>query len=94
VARLSEEDVNEIIEMLEYQLYSIPQLNKIEKMRMKTKIRHQASYLISVLNPTPKRLFDKLRSRMPDVFYLFPYGFSDEFQEFLDEKLRNLKANP
>ena len=91
MARLSEEDVREIIEVLEEQLYSVPQLNRIEKMKMKTKIRHQAAWLTSVLNPTPKRVYDKMKSKMSDVFMLFPYGFTDEFQEFLDEKLRNLK---
>ena len=91
MARLSEEDVQEIIEALEYELYSVPQLNKIEKMRMKTKIRHQAGWLTSVLNPTPKRVLDKMKSKMSDVFMLLPYGFNDNFKEFLDEKLRNLK---
>ena len=91
MARLSDEDVREIIEVLEEQLYGVPQLNKIEKMKMKTKIRHQAAWLTSVLNPTPKRVYDKMKSKMSDVFMLFPYGFNDEFQEFLDEKLRNLK---
>ncbi len=92
MARLSEEDVREIIEVLEEQLYCVPQLNKIEKMKMKTKIRHQAAWLITVLNPTPKRVFDKMKSKMSDVFMVFPYGFNDTFKEFLDEKLRNLKA--
>ena len=91
MARLSEEDVREIIEVLEEELYSVPQLNKIEKMRMKTKIRHQAGWLTSVLNPTPKRVLDKMKSKMSDVFMLLPYGFNDNFKEFLDEKLRNLK---
>ena len=34
MARLSDEDVREIIEVLEEELYSVPQLNKIEKMKM------------------------------------------------------------
>lgn len=89
MGRLSEEDVLEIIEVIELELYSVPRLDKIEKMRMKTKIRHQASWLLSVLNPTPKKLFDKLKSRLSDVFFLFPYGFSDNFKEFLDEKITN-----
>lgn len=91
MARLSDEDVREIIEVLEEELYSVPQLNKIEKMKMKTKIRHQAAWLTSVLNPTPKRVLEKMKSKMSDVFTLFPYGFNDNFKEFLDEKLRNMK---
>ena len=89
MARLREEDITEIIEVLEYELYRVPNLNKIEKMRIKTKIRHQVSWLSTVINPTPKRVFDKLKNRLPDVFLLFPYGFSDNLKEFLDEKLRN-----
>jgi hypothetical protein len=91
MARFSEDDVREIVETLEEQLYSISQLNKIEKMRFKTKIRHQAGYLRTILNPTPKRVFDKMRSKMGEVFRIFPYDFEETFQEYLDEKIRSLK---
>ena len=94
MARLSEEDVTEIIDTLELELYSVPRLDKIEKMRMKTKIRHQASWLLSALNPTPKKLFEKLKSRLSDLFFLFPYGFSDNFKEFLDEKIKKSVSKP
>jgi hypothetical protein len=90
---LREKDVTEIIEVLENELHRAPRLDKIEKMRMKTKIRHQASWLSLALNPTPKKLFDKLRSRLSDVFFLFPYAFSDNFKEFLDEKITNSVSN-
>lgn len=90
MARLSEEDIKEIVEMLEDQLYSVPKLDKIEKMRVKTKIRHQVRWLSTIINPTPKRVFDKLKNRLSDVFFLFPYGFADNFKEFLDEKMKNL----
>jgi hypothetical protein len=58
---------------------------------VKTKIRHQAAWLTSVLNPTPKQVLDRMKGKMSDVFMLFPYGFNDNFKEFLDEKLRNMK---
>ena len=93
MARLTEQDVTEIIEVLENELHGVPRLDRIEKMRMKTKIRHQASWLSLVLDPTPKKIFVKLRSRLSDVFFLFPYAFSDNFKEFLDEKIKNSVSN-
>ena len=90
MARLSEEMIREIIEMVENELYSIRGLDRIEKMKIKTKIRHQSKWLMTVLNPTPKIVLDKMKKKMPDVFCLFPYGFSDDFKEFLEEKMRNL----
>ena len=94
MARLSDQDVTEIIEVLENELHGVPRLDRIEIMKMKTKIRHQASWLLSTLNPTPKKLFEKLKSRLSDVFFLFPYGFSDDFKELLDEKIANSVSKP
>ena len=91
MSRLSEDDVREFVEILEEQLQSVPQLDRIEKMRMKTKVRHQAAYLRTILNPTPKRVLDKLRSKMPEVFRAMPYDVSDTLQDFLDEKIRSIK---
>ena len=91
MSRLSEEDVLEIVEVIEEQLQSIPQMDRIQKMRMKTKVRHQAAYLRTILNPTPKRVFDKLRNRMPDVFNTIPAGLHDTIQDFLDEKIRGTR---
>jgi hypothetical protein len=91
MSRLSEDDVREVVELLEEKLQSVPQLDRIEKMRMKTKVRHQAAYLRTILNPTPKRVLDKLRSKMPEVFRAMPYDVSDTLQDFLDEKIRSIK---
>ena len=94
MARLSDQDVTEIIEVLENELHGVPRLDRIEIMKMKTKIRHQASWLSSVLDPSPKKLFEKLKTRLPDVFFLLPYGFSENFKELLDEKIANSVPKP
>jgi hypothetical protein len=91
MARLSEEDVLEIIEMLEEETIRIPNITRIEKMRYKTKIRSHVGWLRSVLNPTPKKILDKFSQRLSQFFYQLPGGLSDDFKEFLDEKLKDLK---
>jgi len=90
MARLSEEDVLEIIEMIENEIIRIPKLARIEKMRYNTKIRNQVGWLGAVVNPTPKKILDKLKQRMSEFIYRLPGGLSNEFKEFLDEKLKGL----
>ena len=91
MARLSEEDVLEIIEMLEEEIIRIPNITRIEKMRYKTKMRSQVGWLGSVMNPTTKKILDKFSQRLGHFFYQLPGGISKEFKEFLDEKTKDLK---
>jgi len=91
MARLSEEDVLEIIEMLENEVIRISKASRIEKMRYKTNIRKQAGWLGALVNPTPKKIIEKLRQRLAEFFYQLPGGLSNEFKEFLDEQVKDLK---
>ncbi len=90
MARISEEMMREIIEMIENQLQCVQGLDRIEKMKMKTKIRQQSKWLGAVLNPSPKIILEKMQKKMPDVFSALPYGFRDELKEFLEENMRNM----
>lgn len=90
MARLSEDTINEMTEMIESQLQCVQGLDRIEKMKMKTKIRQQSKWLGAVLNPSPKVLMEKIQKKMPDVFAALPYGFRDELKDFLEENIRNL----
>ena len=91
MARLSEDDALEIIEVLEEELQSAYQIDRIEKMRMRSKIRHQAAFLRTVLNPSPKKVVDKLRNKLPDVFRALPHHVSDTLEDVLSEKIRTSK---
>ena len=92
MARLSEEDVLEIIEMLENETIRIARVSRIDKMRFKTKIRSQVGWLGALLDPTPKKIIDKLRQRLAELFYRLPGGLSNDFKDFLDEKVKGLKS--
>lgn len=90
MARMSEDMVREMNEMIENQLQCVQGLDRIEKMKMKTKIRQQSKWLGAVLNPSPKIILEKMQNKMPDVFSALPYGFRDELKEFLEENMRNM----
>ena len=92
MSRLNEDDVLEIIEMLENEIIRIAKASRIEKMRYKTKIRNQVGWLGALVNPTPKKIIDKLSKRMAELFYQLPGGLSNEFKEFLDEKVNDWKT--
>jgi hypothetical protein len=91
MARLKEDDVLEITEMLENEIIRITKASRIEKMRYKSKIRNQVGWLGALVNPTPKKILEKLGQRLAELFYQLPGGLSNEFKEFLDEKVKDLK---
>ena len=87
MARMSEDMVRELSEMMEDQLQSVQGLDRIEKMKMKSKIRQQTILLGAILNPSPKIIMEKIQKKMPDVYSALPYGFRDELKKFLEENI-------
>jgi hypothetical protein len=84
-------DVKDLLEKLENGLDSIPKLDKVEKMRMRGKIRQQESWLLAFANPTPQKVRLKLESRLSEIFRLYPHGFADDVSELLKMKVAKLK---
>jgi hypothetical protein len=91
MSRLSKQDVSEIIDLLENELDSIRKLDRIEKMKMRSKIRKQTNWLISFGNPASEKIFKKLEDKLPDVFSLYPFGFSDTLKKLLKVKVANMQ---
>ena len=81
---LNKGDVKEILKMLEDELNLTPKVDKIEKIKMRSRIRKQANWLLGSINPTANRLYNKLEDRLPEVFSLYPYGFSHQFTHLLE----------
>ena len=86
-------DVKDLLEMLEYALDSVPKLDKVDKMRMRGKIRQQESWLLAFANPTPQKVRLKLEQRLSDLFRMYPHGFGDKVAEFLKLKVARLKEH-
>jgi len=86
--RFSKHDVRDIIDMLESQLIIIPNMNKIEKMKMVSRIRKQSYWLLAFRNPTSERILKKLEARLSDLFSVCTYGFPDKLKELLELKIK------
>ena len=91
MARFDTRDVKEILDMLEDEISLIPKVDKIEKMKMRSKIRKQANWLSAWSNPTAEMIYNRLEERLSDVFSLYPYGFSDKVKKLLKAKSARLQ---
>ena len=88
MARFSKNDVKEIVELLEHELDSLRNIDRLEKMKMRSRIRKQASWLLMFRNPTSLKIIDKLEAKLSDIFRLYLYGFSDKLKDLLEKKIR------
>ncbi|MBN2032955.1 MAG: hypothetical protein JW836_06730 [Deltaproteobacteria bacterium] len=93
MSRFGKRDATEIIEFLEKELDSVPRLEKIEKMKLRSKIRQQEYWLMAAENPIANRIADKLSGRLAEVFALYPYGFRETLTDLLDEKISQIEKN-
>ena len=88
---LDKGDVREILRTLEDELNLTPKVDKIEKMKMRSRIRKQANWLLGSINPTADRLYNGLEDTLPEVFSLYPHGFCHQLRDLLDVKLLALR---
>jgi len=56
MARLNTRDVKEILDTLEDEVNSLPRVGKIEKMKMRSRIRRQTGWLLLLKNPSAEMI--------------------------------------
>jgi hypothetical protein len=91
MGRLGKRDVTEILELLEGELDSVPRLEKVEKMKWRSRIRQQENWLTALDELKPDKVLVKLKGRLPEVFRLYPAGFSEKVVELLKKKALELE---
>ena len=67
-----------IRQMFEDGLKRVQQLDKIERMKMRSKIRREISLVASWKNPKADMILTRWESRLSDVFSIFPRRFKDD----------------
>jgi NH3-dependent NAD+ synthetase len=90
MARLKKNDINEILELFENELNSLRNIDRIEKMKMKSRIRKQATWLLAFRNPKSLIITTKLEEKLSDLFRLSPYGFKDKLKDLLKKKTADI----
>jgi hypothetical protein len=92
VARLRPDDVREILQFLEDGVTLIPKLDKMDRIRVRSKIRKQYNWLSSLSEPNVDMIFRKLEERLSDVFKLYPFGFDESVKKILARKLAHFRS--
>jgi hypothetical protein len=82
MARLNPADVRKILQILEDGINLMPKLNKMEKMKMRSKIRKQFNWLSGLSAPNADMIFHKS----------YPYGFSDKVKKLLEERSARFRS--
>ena len=92
MARLKPNDVREILQMLEDGIRLVPKLDKVKKMKIRSKIRKQFNWLSELSSPNADMTFHKLEMKLSDIFYLYPYGYTDKIKKLLEGKLPRIPS--
>jgi len=92
MARLRQDDVKEILQILEDGIHLIGKLDKMDKIRIRSKIRKQYSWLATLSDPNVDTIYRKLEERLSDVFALYPFGFDDRIKKILARKLAHYRS--
>ena len=88
--RLGKRDVKEILKMLEEEVDKVPGMDKVQKMKIRGKIRQQENWLVALGDPKPTKIIMKLKGRLSEIWNRYPYGFSDKLTEVLQEMIKKL----
>ncbi len=83
-------DVTEILELLENELDAVPRLEKVEKMKLRAKIRHHENWLLTLEDPKPAKIVLRLQGRLAEIFRLYPSSFKDKLGRLLEDKCSKL----
>jgi hypothetical protein len=78
MSKLGKRDVTDILELLEKELDAVPRLDKVQKMKWRSRIRHQENWFMALDDLKPEKVLMKLQGRLSEVFRLYPASFSGE----------------
>jgi hypothetical protein len=92
MARLRPDDVREILQLLEDGITLIPKLDKMDRIRLRSKIRKQYSWLATLNDPNVDAIYRKLEERLSDIFRLYPFGFDETVKKALARKLAHFRS--
>ena len=93
MSRFGKRDVTDILELLEKELDVLPKLEKVEKMKLRSKIRRQETFLLTLEDPKPAKVMLRLEGRLAEVFRLYSSSFKEKVGELLEEKCSKLERS-
>ena len=93
MSRFGKRDVTSIIELMEKELDAVPRLERVEKMKLRSKIRQQENWLLATEDPRPDKVLIKLQGRLSEIFRLYPQAFKEKLVEALKMKVKQMEIS-
>ncbi len=84
-------DIEEMRLLFEDALKRIQRIDRIERIKIRGRIRRELNNIIGWKNPTPDRILRRWESKLSDVFSLFPHWFRDDLKKMLSTKIKKRK---
>ena len=84
-------DIEDIRLLFEDALKRTQKIDRIERIKIRGRIRRELNNIIGWKNPTPDRILRRWDSRLSDVFSILPHQFRDDLQKMLSKKIKRKK---
>jgi len=84
-------DIEDIRLLFEDALKRTKKVDRIEKMKIRGRVRRQLSHLMLWRNPTSERILYRWENKIKDVLLLFPYKFRGELKKLLTKTIKKRK---
>lgn len=81
-------DIEDVRLLFEDALKRVQKIDKIERIKIRGKIRRELNNIIGWKNPTPERILKRWDSRLSEVFSILPYWFRDDLQRMLTKIIK------
>jgi hypothetical protein len=88
---LKPHDIEDLRLLFEDALKRVQKIDKIERIKIRGKIRRELNNIMGWKNPTADRIIKRLDSRLCNVFSVLPYWFRDDLLKMLSTKLKKRK---
>lgn len=88
---LKPHDIEDIRMLFEGALKRIQKIDKIERIKIRSKIRRELNNISGWKNPTPGRILKRWDSRLSEVFSLLPNWFRDDLHRMLSRVVKERK---
>ncbi len=94
IMRLAPNDIQEIRLMFEDFLRRSRSLDRIEKMKMRARIRSELSHIAVLENPKVENILYRWEEQLSDLFSMVPFWFKEDLKALLAKKIRKKKVKP
>jgi|GEM_PF-3368398 len=90
--RLKREDLDEIRDLLENGLNLVANLDRLDKMKMRQRIRSEIEILGEVASPTVESVMSRFEEKLSDVMNQIPYGQLEELRKLIAVKTARFRS--